>query len=885
MKDQYKTEQALIQELDSLRRRITELERSKSECKRLEEVLRESEERYRYLAKHAPIGIYEIDFAARKFLSVNDIMCQYTGYTREELLAMDPIQLFTEESQKSFVQRHAKIIAVEPVPDNIEYEIKRKNGSAFWVLLNNRYSYGPNNRILSTVIAHDITDRKKIEDELRLKQFTIDHAPDTIAWITQGGRFFNVNEAMCHSLGYTREELTSMTIFDVDPDFPEEALPRLWEKMKKEGSVAFETRHRRKDGSIFPVEIVGTIMVADGKEYHLGIARDITRRKRVQDELHRSEENFRRSLEDSPLGVRIVTEEGETIYANRAILDIYGYDNIEEFKTNPVVKRYTPESFAEYQIRREKRRRGNYLPSEYDISIVRKDGEVSHVHVFRKEVLWDGERQFQVLYNDITERKRAEEALHNSEERFRLFMDNSPAVSWIKDEQGRYVYISKTYENLHGIRSADWLGKTVFELWPQEVAVQFWTNDQVVLTAGHPIEVTETTPNPDGGLCYWWNFKIPLHDSSGKKYIGGIGVDITELKRSEAALHAANMYNRSLIEASLDPLVTIGQDGRITDVNVGTEALTGYTRAELIGRDFSDYFTEPEKAHAGHLQAFRKGSLRDYPLEIRHRDGHVTPVLYNASVYRNEAGEVMGVFAAARDITERKRTEEALKKSREQLRALAGRLQSVREEERKQIAREIHDEFGGALTGLKIDLSFMASSAPKSRDKTKRDSFLSKMLDMTKLIDKTIGTVRRIVTELRPSILDDFGLIASLEWQLEEFQKRTGIQGEFASTTAYIHMDEKLSIAVFRIFQECLTNVARHANATKVTATLYKEADSFVLKVEDNGKGISEDDIHSTKSVGLTGMRERALFLGGTVNFFGEPSKGTTVSVQFPLRS
>jgi signal transduction histidine kinase len=189
------------------------------------------------------------------------------------------------------------------------------------------------------------------------------------------------------------------------------------------------------------------------------------------------------------------------------------------------------------------------------------------------------------------------------------------------------------------------------------------------------------------------------------------------------------------------------------------------------------------------------------------------------------------------------------------------------------------------LTGLKIDLSFLASSAPKSRDKTKRDSFLSKMLDMAKLIDETIGTVRRLVTELRPSILDDFGLLAALEWQLQEFQKRTGIQSEFVSTLEYINMDEELSTAVFRIFQESLTNVARHANATKVTATLYKEADGLVLKVEDNGRGISADDIHNTKSVGLIGMREHALFLGGTVNFSGEPSKGTTVSVQFPFES
>ena len=140
----------------------------------------------------------------------------------------------------------------------------------------------------------------------------------------------------------------------------------------------------------------------------------------------------------------------------------------------------------------------------------------------------------------------------------------------------------------------------------------------------------------------------------------GSAIDITERKSREEAIYKASLYNRSLIEASLDPLVTIGPDGKITDVNASTETATGFNRNELIGTDFSDYFTEPDKARRGYQQVFREGSVRDYPLELKHRDGHAIPVLYNATVFHDEQGNLIGVFAAARDITERKQTEQTI---------------------------------------------------------------------------------------------------------------------------------------------------------------------------------------------------------------------------------
>ncbi|MBI3876200.1 MAG: response regulator [Verrucomicrobia bacterium] len=228
---------------------------------------------------------------------------------------------------------------------------------------------------------------------------------------------------------------------------------------------------------------------------------------------------------------------------------------------------------------------------------------------------------------------------------------------------------------------------------------------------------------------------------------------------------------------------------------------------------------------------------------------------------------------------ERRRAEEKLRESHEQLRALSVYLQHVREEERTRIAREVHDELGQTLTGLKIDLAWIVGRLPKD-EKTLQD----KARTMFGHIDTTIQTVRRISTELRPGILDDLGLVAAIEWQANEFQTRTGIQCHVFATNKAPILDEDLNTAFFRIFQETLTNIIRHANATRADVRLTEESGKLVLEVKDNGRGISEADIAQTKSIGLLGMRERAALVGGEFNIRGTTGKGTTVTVRIPLR-
>jgi PAS domain S-box-containing protein len=230
-----------------------------------------------------------------------------------------------------------------------------------------------------------------------------------------------------------------------------------------------------------------------------------------------------------------------------------------------------------------------------------------------------------------------------------------------------------------------------------------------------------------------------------------------------------------------------------------------------------------------------------------------------------------------------RRTEEQLRSSREQLLALSGYLISVREEERTRIAREIHDELGQALTGLKMDLARVESRLSGTGNEVQLPLLLERLRSMATLVDTTIQSVRRIATDLRPGILDNFGLVAAIEWQAQEFQNRTGIRCTFTSTLENINLDQDRCTAVFRILQEALTNVARHAGATRATISLHKAAAHLILEVTDNGKGITESDLSKPKSFGLLGMRERAALLGGELHTNGVQGKGTTLTVWIPF--
>jgi signal transduction histidine kinase len=230
------------------------------------------------------------------------------------------------------------------------------------------------------------------------------------------------------------------------------------------------------------------------------------------------------------------------------------------------------------------------------------------------------------------------------------------------------------------------------------------------------------------------------------------------------------------------------------------------------------------------------------------------------------------------DITEKYESKELLQRSYEEIRQLASNLQSIREDERTNIAREIHDELGQQLTGLKMDIHWLSRKM-----KTADEEIRNKMQESMELINATITSVRKIATDLRPSILDDLGLMAALEWQGEEFEKRSGTKVSFVNKAGDLLVKPEVATAIFRIYQELLTNIARHANAELVTASLYIHENTLYFSIKDNGSGFNMNTIGNKKTLGLLGIKERTLLIGGAYEIKTKPGEGSETIISIPL--
>ncbi len=382
------------------------------------------------------------------------------------------------------------------------------------------------------------------------------------------------------------------------------------------------------------------------------------------------------------------------------------------------------------------------------------------------------------------------------------------------------------------------------------------------------------------------SISISFLDTVGIAAVAAMVLGITLVTSLMDRLQLQRALLDELFEQGPVALALTTADNRVVRVNREFTRLFGYTRQESLGRSLSDLIV-PDESRAEvqhHLDLAAQGRRVELDGVRQRRDGRRVDVVVVRVPVSMPNGRT-AIYAIFLDITERKRAEEQLQATSEQLRALSVKLRSAREEEGTRIAREIHDELGSALTGLRWELEEALKLITDAGTAFPADQVRGRLESMIGVTDTTINTVRRIASELRPAVLDDLGLVAAIEWQAQQFQARTGIVCQCESTLDEVPLSREQSTAVFRIFQEALTNVTRHAKASRVDITMEEEGHEFVLTIRDNGKGIGSDEKSGAVSLGLLGMRERARLAGGRIEIIGREGSGTIVTVKVPISS
>jgi PAS domain S-box-containing protein len=472
-------------------------------------------------------------------------------------------------------------------------------------------------------------------------------------------------------------------------------------------------------------------------------------------------------------------------------------------------------------------------------------------------------------------------ALRKSEDHLRLVIDTIPTMAWSIQPDGTVDFVNQ--------RWLDYAGKGAFEnptriVHPHDLphVMESWLVNKA---AGKTSEEEMRLQGVDGEYRWFLVRTAPLRDEAGsivKWY--GISINIEDSKRAEDELSLA--YQRLSYHVENTPLAVIewDKDLFIKRWSTHAEEIFEWTASEALGKnlyspDFPIIYKEDIQEVNKITEQLKKGYLnRNLSLNRNYtKNGKVIYCEWYNSALRDEQGNVITILSLVLNVTERKKTEETLRQSYEEIRRLTEHLQKVREEERKNISREIHDELGQQLTAIKMDVAWIDKKIPEETPDIKR-----KLKNMITLLDGSNQSIRRILSELRPRILDDHGLLEAIEWQGRQFSEATGIPVKFTTLEKDLKVSELLATCIFRVCQEAFTNITRYAQAKNISNSISITGENIVVIIEDDGIGFDTTSVQSKKTFGILGMKERVLSLGGKFELVSSPGKGTKITVSLP---
>jgi PAS domain S-box-containing protein len=888
MQDIDKSKEQLATEVVQLRRRVAELEQSAIERKQIEEKLRESEERYRSVVDNIDLGINLID-SDHNIVMVNATM---GGRFNKPIGEMIGKKCFQEFEKRDAVCQHCPGVQTMTTgkPGEVETEAVRDDGSSFHVRLRTFPVFGKDRPPVAFIeIAEDITERKQAEEALRESEekyrSLVESSEDSIYLVDKDCNYLFMNRRHLFRLGLKRSRVIGRAYGEFHSLEETKDFAQRVQKVLKTGKAhSYEYRSQR-DNRYFIRTLSPVKPLEVGKPAVITvISKDITQLKQAEEALRRHEQEIRMIADNVPALVSYVDAAGCYRFVNRQYEEWFGLPRAEiigkrcsQVLGDPafeLIKDRIETALAGYRVSFEEALPYAHGGTRWVIADYVPDAD--------DEGRVNG---FFALVTDITERKRTEELLQRERDTFFSILQKAPYGAVFLDEDGVSIFINTEFTAITGYTLKD---VSTLKNWFRLAYPDKTYRDMVINTLRE--DVTQNSGDKifqkTFHRAFFRTFRVTCKDGTIKEIEfrptvleDGCTIvmiaDMTERKRMHELLELAVTEWRTTFDAISDAVCLLDREGRIKRCNNAMMKVIGEPFSEIVDRTCWEVFhgisTPPqgcplvsvEKTHQRETEVFLKDN--------RWLNISVDPLL-------DDEGNLIGEVHITSDITERMQAEKELQSSREQLRNLTVHLESVREQERTKIAREIHDELAQDLTALKMDLSWLENRLP--RDQMQLGV---KTRSMGGLIDTIIQTVKRISAELRPGVLDDLGLVAAIEWQAEEFQERTGITCRVTVDPVDLTVEKDCSTAIFRIFQETLTNIARHAGASRITVKIKKKAGTLTLRVTDNGAGITDEQINDSKSFGLIGMRERVHPWGGQVRIKGTPGEGTSVEVDVPV--
>ncbi|MEI7732704.1 MAG: PAS domain S-box protein [Verrucomicrobiota bacterium] len=762
-------------------------------------------------------------------------------------------------------------------------------------------------------VFQDITERKQAELALQESEANFhiffETIGDLIVVATPEGRILFTNQAVQHKLGYTAQELAALHLLDLHPANQRREARNIFAAILRGERDTCPLPLATKSGALIPAATRVWFGQWNGAKCVFGTIKDLSAEQEAQ-------QRFERLFRHNPALMALTTLPDRRFFdVNDAFLKTLGYCRQEILGKTSAELGLFPRSEHQAEVADKLRTFGRL--SDLELQVRCKDGTLVD-GLFSGEIITNQSQQyFLTVMIDITARKQAEAALQRAHgeleqrvvlrtqelrlanEELRLenterrqveaqlreaqawlerVTTNAPIVLWAVNRQGVFIVSEGKALELLRLKPGEVVGQSVFEFYRQEPGIL--RDIRRALAGG-----TFTSTNEIAGLVFETNY-VPLRGDAGK-IIGALGVsrDITERKRTEAALNDSEKKFRTLFEgAPVGILVADLGTKKFLAANATICRLLGYSEVELLQLGVAQIHPPENLAQAiAIFEAQARGETiqaRELACVRKDRTHFCADISATLLPFAGRP-TLVGFFT---DATERKHTEVQLEASRQQLRALLTKLQNLREEEQTRIAREVHDVLGQQVTAFKMDLAWLARRLPKISDEPVRGEFQEKLQATTELTTTMLESVRHISRRLRPSALDQLGLEAALQYEAREFQERTGILCRVTVPSQLLKLHPDQATGMYRIFQEILTNVVRHAQATEVSASLSRARAHLILEVRDNGCGISAHAAHNPKSLGLLGMTERATLLHGKLQICRGQERGTIVTLTLPVR-